>query len=101
MLADLLATLGACLQCPDSERVTKLVPTRTAIVGSRDFRGFRQFLEGRVNIPIPQGPTIFSDEHLFPAATLSPANQVTIQGCGRSFVERHQTGFLEFGFVNQ
>ena len=78
MLADLLATLGARLQCPDSERVTKLVPTRAAIVGARDFRGFRQFLEGWVNIPITQRPAILSDERIFPAATLSPANQVTI-----------------------
>jgi hypothetical protein len=32
---------------------------------------------------------------------LSPADQITIEGCGRSFVERQQTRFLEFGFVDQ
>ena len=46
VMADLLAALRTCLQCPDRERVTKLMPTRAMIVGARDFRGFRQFLEG-------------------------------------------------------
>ena len=101
MLADLVATLRACLQRADREGVTKLVPTRAAAAGKQDFCGFRQFLEGGVNIAIPQGTTILGDEHTFPAVMLSAADQVTIKGCGCSFVERYQTRFLEFGFVNQ
>jgi hypothetical protein len=79
--------------------VAKIMQAKAA--GRRDECRFQQLLKRGVNLQISQRPAVISAEHALSTGTLSAAHQVAVEGCRGGVVERHQAGFLEFGFADQ